>query len=104
MQRDRVFRKASCSSLGAEDILAIFRQGYLTEESVTKALVTVVRGKFRTAALERLLYFHSASADHLLHDGFARRATRLNQSEKTCLLRRATTLFLPMYSVSSPKL
>src|SRR6202048_3297878 len=57
MQRDNVFGKASRSRV--EDILGIFRQRYLTEESVTKALVTLVRGKFPTAALERLLYFHS---------------------------------------------
>ena len=66
VQRDNVFGKASRSRV--EDILAIFRQRYLTEESVTKALVTLVRGKFPTAALERLLYFHSARADQLLHD------------------------------------
>lgn len=66
VQRDNVFGKASRSRV--EDILAIFRQRYLTEESVTRALVTLVRGKFPTAALERLLYFHSARADQLLHD------------------------------------
>lgn len=65
-QRENIFGKASRSRV--EDILAIFRQRYLTEESVTKALVTLVRGKFPTAALERLLYFHSARADRLLHD------------------------------------
>jgi Putative inner membrane protein (DUF1819) len=37
-QRDNVFGKASRSRV--EDILAIFRQRYLTEKSVTKALVT----------------------------------------------------------------
>src|SRR5271165_1488289 len=67
MQRDNVFGKSSRSRV--EDILAIFRQRYLTEESVTKALVTLVRGKFPITALERVLYFHSARADHLLHDG-----------------------------------
>jgi hypothetical protein len=66
VQRDNVFGKASRSRV--EDILAIFRQRYLTEKSVTKALVTLVRKKFPTAALERLLYFHSARADRLLHD------------------------------------
>jgi hypothetical protein len=40
MQRDNVFGKSSRSRV--EDILAIFRQRYLTEESVTKALVTLV--------------------------------------------------------------
>jgi Putative inner membrane protein (DUF1819) len=66
MRRDNVFGKSSRSRV--EDILAIFRQRYLAEESVTKALVTLVRGKFPTAALERLLYFHAARADQLLYD------------------------------------
>src|SRR5438128_5134542 len=66
VQRDNIFGKASRSRV--EDILAIFRQRYLTEQPVTKALGTLVRGKFPTAALERLLYFHSARADQLLHD------------------------------------
>jgi hypothetical protein len=66
LQQDNVFGKASRSRV--EDILAIFRQRYLNEESVTRALVTLVRGKFAAVALERLLYFHSARADHLLHD------------------------------------
>jgi hypothetical protein len=66
MRRDNVFGKSSRSRV--EDILAIFRQRYLAEESVAKALVTLVRGKFPIAALERLLYFHAARADHLLYD------------------------------------
>lgn len=66
IQRDNVFGKASRSRV--EDILAIFRQRYLAEKSVTKALVSLVRGKFPAAALERILYFHSARADQLLHD------------------------------------
>lgn len=66
VQRDNVFGKASRSRV--EDIVAIFRQRYLTEESVTRALVALVRGKFPSAALERLLYFHSARADQTLHD------------------------------------
>lgn len=65
-QRENIFGKASRSRV--DDILRIFRQRYLTEESVTTALVTLVQGKFPTAALERLLYFHSARADQLLHD------------------------------------
>ncbi len=66
VQRDNVFGKASRSRV--EDILAIFRQRYLIEKSVTQALVTLARGRFPSAALERLLYFHSARADQLLHD------------------------------------
>src|SRR6202790_2883438 len=57
VRRDNIFGKASRSRV--EDILAIFRQRYLTEKSVTKALVTLVRRKFPAAALDRLLYFHS---------------------------------------------
>src|SRR5579864_6213584 len=49
VQQDNVFGKASRSRV--EDILAIFRKRYLTEESVTKALVTLVREKFPSAAL-----------------------------------------------------
>lgn len=66
IQRDNVFGKASRSRV--EDILAIFRQRYLAEEGVLKALVSLVRGKFPSASLERILYFHSARADQLLHD------------------------------------
>jgi Putative inner membrane protein (DUF1819) len=48
--------------------LPIFRNRYLREKSVTEALAILVRKNFPTAALERLLYFHSACADRLLHD------------------------------------
>jgi hypothetical protein len=48
--------------------LPIFRKRYLTEPSVTKALVILVRKQFPTAALDRLLYFHSARSDQLIQD------------------------------------
>lgn len=64
--RENVFGKASRARV--EDILAIFRKRYLAEKSVTKALVTLIRLKFPSAALERLFYFHSARADRLLYD------------------------------------
>lgn len=66
LHQENVFGKASRSRV--EDILKIFRQRYLTEDSVTSALVTLSRSKFPTTALERLLYFHSARADQLLKD------------------------------------
>lgn len=66
VHHENVFGKASRSRV--EDILAIFRSRYLAEKSVTKALVTLVRKKFSSAALDRLFYFHSARADRLLHD------------------------------------
>jgi hypothetical protein len=66
MRRENVFGKTSRSRV--EDILAIFRHRYFEEEAVTKALVTLVRGKFSASALQALFYFHSAHADRLLHD------------------------------------
>jgi hypothetical protein len=64
-QRDNVFGKASRSRV--KDILAIFRQRYFVEESVTRALVALIRGNAPATTMERLLYFHSARADKLLH-------------------------------------
>jgi Putative inner membrane protein (DUF1819) len=66
MQRENIFGKASRSRL--DDILPIFRKRYLTEESVTKTLVALVRRRLPSAALDQLLYFHTARADRLLHD------------------------------------
>jgi len=65
-RRENIFGKASRSRV--EDILAIFRQRYLTSESVTKALVTLVKEQFPAEGLTRILYFHAAQADALLHD------------------------------------
>jgi hypothetical protein len=64
--RDNVFGKASRSRV--EDILAIFRQRYLSEPAVTRALVALVQGRFPAQALDRILYFHAARADRLLLD------------------------------------
>jgi hypothetical protein len=66
IRRENLFGKASRSRV--EDILAIFRQRYLSDEAVTKALVILTKGGFPAAALDRILYFHAASADSLLHD------------------------------------
>ena len=66
VHQENVFGKASRSRV--KDILAIFRRRYLSEWSVTSALVTLVRRRFPPTSLERLLYFHSARADRLLHD------------------------------------
>ena len=66
IQRDNVFGKASRARV--KDIMVIFRQRYLGEESVTNALVTLVKARFATAALDRILYFHSARADRLIND------------------------------------
>ena len=66
MRRENVFGKASRSRV--EDVLAIFRQRYLTETPVTKALVVLVQHRFLAASLDRMLYFHAARADRLLWD------------------------------------
>jgi hypothetical protein len=63
---ENLFGKASRSRV--EDVLAIFRQRFLTEDVVKRALVVLVREKFPAAALDRILYFHAARSDRLLHD------------------------------------
>ena len=66
MRRDNLFGKASRSRV--EDILAVFRQRYLTEAEVVRALVVLVQGRLPAASLDRILYFHAARSDRLLHD------------------------------------
>jgi hypothetical protein len=66
IQHENIFGKASRSRV--EDILRIFRQRYLTEDSVTRALVVLVKNRFPASALDRILYFHSAKSDRLLFD------------------------------------
>ena len=51
MRRENVFGKASRSRV--RDILAIFRQRYLTEKAVTRALVALVTHRFSPVALCR---------------------------------------------------
>ncbi len=65
-RRENVFAKASRSRV--EDILAVFRQRYLVEADVIRALVVLVKNRFPAASLDRVLYFHAARADALLHD------------------------------------
>ncbi len=66
LQRENIFGKASRSRI--EDIMAIFRQRYLTEEMVKRALVIFVNHRFSSTALDRILYFHAAKTDRLLSD------------------------------------
>jgi hypothetical protein len=66
IRRENIFGKASRSRV--EDILAVFRQRYLTEAEVTRALVVLVKNRLPAASLDRVLYFHAARADRLLHD------------------------------------
>jgi hypothetical protein len=66
LRRENVFGKASRSRV--EDILTIFRQRFLVEECVTKALVVLAQKRLPAPTLDRILYFHTAQADRLLHD------------------------------------
>ena len=66
VRRQNLLGKTSRSR--AEDILAIFRQRYLSEETVARALATIVRRQSNGNTLDRILYFHAARADSLLHD------------------------------------
>ena len=65
-QQDNLFGKASRSRV--EDILVIFRQRFLSDESVTQALVNLAKGDISQETLDRILYFHAAQSDTLLHD------------------------------------
>lgn len=66
VQQDNLFGKASRSRVA--DILAIFRQRYLADESVTKSLVTLIERKLPSASLVAILFYLTAKADPLLHD------------------------------------
>ncbi|MBN1316701.1 MAG: DUF1819 family protein [Anaerolineales bacterium] len=65
-RRNNIFGKASRSRV--EDILIIFKQRYLMDENVTRALATLVKNGFQKEALDRILYFHACQSDLLLHD------------------------------------
>jgi len=65
-RRENIFGKASRSRV--EDVLAIFRQRYLTDPVITRALVALVRNGFPAEGLDKVLYFHATQSDRLLHD------------------------------------
>jgi len=66
VRRQNLLGKTSRSR--AEDILAIFRQRYLAEDTVAQALAALVRHQCNGNTLDRILYFHALRADSLLHD------------------------------------
>jgi hypothetical protein len=66
IRRENVLGKVSRARV--KDLLAIFRQRFLEEDSVTQALVVLTRKLLPAPMLDRILYFHSARADPLLHD------------------------------------
>lgn len=65
-KQKNIFGKASRSRV--EDILAIFRQRYLSVASITCALVTLAKSQLPPHVLDRILYFFAAQSDVLLHD------------------------------------
>jgi len=66
VRRQNLLGKTSRSR--AEDILSIFRQRYLTEETVARALAHLVKNQCNGNTLERILYFHAVRSDSLLRD------------------------------------
>jgi len=66
VRRQNLLGKTSRSR--AEDILAIFRQRYLVEETVALSLASIVKHQSNGNTLDRILYFHSVRADLLLRD------------------------------------
>jgi len=65
-RQSNILGKASRSRV--EDILQVFRQRYLVEEQVTKALVSLVKSRYSADSLDQILYFHTARSDPLIND------------------------------------
>ena len=66
-RQDNLFGKTSRSRV--EDILAIFRQRYLGDPDLLRALVRLARsGRCSGDSLDRMLYFQATRSDLLLHD------------------------------------
>ena len=65
-RRDNIFGKASRSRV--EDILTIFRQRYVDDADVLRALLVLTHSALPAEALDRILLFHSGLSDPLLHD------------------------------------
>ncbi len=66
IRRENLLGKASRSRV--EDVLAIFRQRYLTEPAIARALVSLARGGLPQEGMDKILYYHAAQSDRLLHD------------------------------------
>jgi hypothetical protein len=66
IKQDNLLGKASRSRV--EDILLVFRQRYLQNPEVLRALVALVKGGMPAESLDRILYFQATKSDLLLHD------------------------------------
>jgi len=65
-QQENILGKASRSR--ANDILTAFRQRYLVDERVMRSLILLIKGRCHTEIIDRILYFHAAMSDPLIHD------------------------------------
>jgi len=63
---DNVFGKPT--RFRTERVLDIFRERYLDDEQVRKALIKLVKAQPPVQGLDLLLYFHTAQSNLLLHD------------------------------------
>lgn len=66
IKQDNLLGKASRSRV--EDILLVFRQRYLQNPEVLRALVALVKGGMPAESLDCVLYFQAVRSDPLLHD------------------------------------
>lgn len=66
IQRENPFGKASRSRVA--DILPIFRQRFCDDEKLARALRVLARSRVAPDVLDRVLYFHAARTDLLIHD------------------------------------
>jgi hypothetical protein len=66
VRQDNLLGKASRSRV--EDVLLVFRQRYLQDPEVLRALVALVKRRMPAESLDRVLYFQAARSDPLLHD------------------------------------
>ena len=65
-ERDNILGKASRSRV--KDILEIFRQRYLADGQVISGLAALIKNRYPADSLDRILFFHAAKADLLMHD------------------------------------
>ena len=66
VREENLLGKSSRSRV--EDVLGVFRQRYLEDPEVLKALVALVKGGMPAESLDRVLYFQATRSDPLLHD------------------------------------
>jgi hypothetical protein len=66
VRRENLFGKTSRARV--EDILLVFRQRYLKDLEILKALVVMAGSRIPSEVLDRILYFQAVRSDPLLHD------------------------------------